>query len=275
MAIKLYWYLVAFVLMFVAIATVRDAVTKPTDTTPLVKAIRKYNVEKVRALLREGASPNERSPLFILQSKSRAKRKWHVEDVSPMKAAIGCTMSMEWDEEHRPKHLDRAYLDKSLQILAMVCNAGASFGAHRHEILPLHDAAIMEGYRTVKVLLDHGADPNQRDKDGQTALHLLAGQHSYGSDLNKCFHMTSRSRKTMQILLRSGGLVDARDQYGRTPFYHASRCGNVTACLVLLAFGADPNAKDIGGMAPTDVAFNEEIEDLISGNVKITDDPDR
>lgn len=275
MAVKLYWFLVAFVLMFVMVATVCDAIKKPVGTTPLVRAIRNSDVDKVRALLREGASPNERSPLFILQSKSRAKRKWRTEDVSPVNIAVQCALSREWDEEHRPKEVDSAYLDKSLQILAMVCDAGASLGARRQEILPLHDATLMEGYRTVQVLLDHGANPNQRDQDGQTALHRLAGQESFRSDRKKCFHMKSRSRKAMQILLRNGGLVDARDQYGRTPFYHASRIGNVTACLVLLAFGADPNAKDIGGMAPIDVAFNQEIEDLITGRVRMADDPDR
>ena len=75
----------------------------------------------------------------------------------------------------------------------------------------------------VTLLLDHGADIERQDKDGQTALHHGAGKGRLGA---------------CQILLARGADANARAKHGVTPLIQAVLNGRQNACRVLLASGA-------------------------------------
>jgi ankyrin repeat protein len=69
-------------------------------------------------------------------------------------------------------------------------------------VTPLHIAAG-RGYRTiVELLLRHGADPNAKDRNGNTPLHYVA--HSYMSDL-------------VCLLLSHGADPAQKNAQGKTP----------------------------------------------------------
>jgi ankyrin repeat protein len=55
--------------------------------------------------------------------------------------------------------------------------------------------------------------------------------------------------ETIEILVKHGAIVDARDDRGRTALMCASRPHNREALLALLKYGADPNAKDYTGLS--------------------------
>jgi cytohesin len=68
---------------------------------------------------------------------------------------------------------------------------------------PLHDLLLLRRPKAVGWLLEHGADPDARDRSGRTALHLAAA--------------AGAGRRVIEQLLAHGARIDARDEAGRTP----------------------------------------------------------
>ena len=86
-----------------------------------------------------------------------------------------------------------------------------------------HDANHGHG-RRVQLLLGHGADPNIKDAEGRTALHLVCAR-GVGAD-------------AIRALVQAGTDPDALDHAGRTPLDHASSARRRTAYEALEALGA-------------------------------------
>jgi len=97
------------------------------------------------------------------------------------------------------------------------------------KVTALHFA---HGPSIVKLLLELGANPDARDAEGRTPLHMERGA------------MPSK----IKALLAAGANPNARDAEGRTPlFYHP---GSPDCVKLLLRAGADPYAKDKKGDTP-------------------------
>jgi ankyrin repeat protein len=79
------------------------------------------------------------------------------------------------------------------------------------------------GWDIVRLLLEHGANPETQDRDGRTAL------------------MNADSRELAELLLDNGANVNATDREQRTALMYAHRLDIVE---LLIARGADVNAKD-------------------------------
>ncbi len=93
-------------------------------------------------------------------------------------------------------------------------NEGAGARALIH-----HDANHGHGSK-VRILLDHGADPNIRDAAGRTPLHLIAAR--------------GVGRETINALVKAGGDLGARDNEGNTPLDLARSAKRQTANRVLM-----------------------------------------
>jgi ankyrin repeat protein len=141
------------------------------------------------------------------------------------------------------------------------------------------------------VLLAAGADPNLRDREGQTALHhgLFADEAeaivrlllAAGADVevvakgdgNGTPLLVARSlfyegrdpllaERVVQLLLEAGADPDARDGEGYTMLMTAvvkRRAGLVGS---LLSLGADPNLRTDAGVSALDMAVREGADDL-------------
>ena len=104
---------------------------------------------------------------------------------------------------------------------------------------PLHEASSEGTSPIVRVLLEHGANPNAPDKFGETALHIA----SWHGDIT-----------VVKLLLEYGAKVDVRDKDGLTPLHKATHNVNTQAVKVLLNHGADPHAKTDKGETPFQLA---------------------
>lgn len=92
---------------------------------------------------------------------------------------------------------------------------------------PLHRAARNGRAETIKTLLAHGADINAKDEEGATPL----------SDA-----VLSRSLEAVNVILAAKPQLDLIDKTGRTPLAIAAGNGYVDMVKALLAAKADPNA---------------------------------
>ena len=133
----------------------------------------------------------------------------------------------------------------------------------------------------VALLLDHGADPNVRDLQERTALHvaldfeenrrgvdlqlaemLLAkgadpalGSHETGV-ANSCVHaaVDHSDAATLRLLLRYDAPHSLPGKGGFTPLALAARVGSLAVLPLLLDAGADPDARTAAGKSARELA---------------------
>lgn len=136
-----------------------------------------------------------------------------------------------------------------------------------------------ENLETATILLNNGCKPNVINKDGKTALHIVAKNGSidfvkllltYGANPNctdMClstplhyaaqesvindFHVETPHAKIMQLLIDSGAYVDAQDTKGCTPLFATVRQRqSIKALICLLKANCQVNITNSQGISP-------------------------
>lgn len=134
---------------------------------------------------------------------------------------------------------------------------------------PLISAAAHGDIEIVRSLLNGGANVNERDRGGNTALlraletphddvaELLLAQQSVDlnaqglSGLTVLMRYVGRDREEMvRKMLERGANVSLQDNDGDTALHNGARRGNVNILRLLLGKGADPNVKNKVGGTP-------------------------
>ena len=113
--------------------------------------------------------------------------------------------------------------------------------------------------KTLELLLQHGADPMIADDQGLTPLHVLMLQLRGSKDI----------ASFVNVLVRSGASVNARDHMLRTPVHYASyataHVGNWLEKLEeLMSFGANVNLQDAEGLTAFHVTTVRDPRHLTS-----------
>ena len=105
---------------------------------------------------------------------------------------------------------------------------------------------------SVELLIAAGADPRNKSKTGDTAMHYAAKGQT--------------TKAVVTVLADAGGDVNARGHGGNTPLHCAARYskgtgGSVVDCL--LALGADPLTRNDLGETAEDVSETPEATNLL------------
>ncbi len=148
-------------------------------------------------------------------------------------------------------------------VSTMLLEEGADpNGRNLQGLSPLHLAANDLRGDTVltALLLASGADPNLRDNSGGTPLHRAVRLQDPG---------------IAQLLLRAGAELDARDSQGQTPLQWAMNRGRMNGPVIeaLGEAGADLRVVDLNGESPLHRAVALQDRRLITRLLELGADP--
>jgi ankyrin repeat protein len=115
--------------------------------------------------------------------------------------------------------------------------------------------------RIARILLAHGADPNERDRGGDLPLPELAfwcvsPEPGPGADRDRL--------GIARLLLSKGARVDAVDDEGKTALYEAAYCNFGAMARLLVSAGASAAAPDRDGRTALDMAAWNSAPDLVA-----------
>ncbi|KAJ9441772.1 hypothetical protein DIPPA_56294 [Diplonema papillatum] len=136
------------------------------------------------------------------------------------------------------------------QIVDMLCRRGAYLQAVKSDgqVTCLYVAAQNGHVQVVRVLLSHGADPNQAKDSGATPLFIASQQNNVDM---------------VQVLLEAGAYPNTPTKTGVSPLMIAAYRGHPMVCRILVNAGADRHQVG-GGRTALEWARANHTDDLVA-----------
>lgn len=179
----------------------------------------------------------------------------------------------------------------SLHITVLSLSLSPSLSQHsRLDINAVDDAGMTSlmwaAYNNNPVvtafLLSQGADCEEKDMDGMTAMHwavhqegvkclelLLKADHTYFKDHKgrTVLHVAAEVGCTggceLVLQLRADAVHDL-DRMGRTPLHYAAACSRVDVCALLLDRGSDASQRDLLGKTAIEYARQKRFDYVVA-----------
>ena len=169
------------------------------------------------------------------------------------------------DYEGATPLIDSAYLGNLASVKALLELGASTEGwEKKHGCSAFLSAARGYGvpgaqHSCMQILLEHGADVNERSLFGKTALMYLAA-HAWSSP-------------DLEYLIKAGADLDVTDYDGETALHRAVHANNLSCTLTLLAAGANPNIRCSIGMMPLHWAALNGVELIVEALLSAGADP--
>ena len=113
----------------------------------------------------------------------------------------------------------------------------------QRKVVPICEAVLAKDMALLKELLIHGADINEKDYNGLTAIYYATQNGDY---------------EITKLLIENGADYEVRDPYGNTPLSNAvfyyKKNSDGSLIKLLIDSGADKNAKNDYGVSPLSLA---------------------
>ncbi|MGO8716607.1 MAG: ankyrin repeat domain-containing protein [Smithella sp.] len=120
-------------------------------------------------------------------------------------------------------------------------------------------AVLVDDKEQTMSLLAEGADPNESNGIGETALFILAGHYRSGKFSNP----PDNALECARILIQKGAAVNSTDIAGWTPLMWAAFNGDVDMLKLLLENGADPKIASQSGHTALSLAKDVDYPDIV------------
>ena len=237
-----------------SLAPIEEGVTDP----PLIRAVSKCNLSMARTLLDLGSDPNfqdltGRSALLLASASGFSRfvieliqRNANVfsPDLSGstvLTAGVGVLEAQAVSAIVQSKHGGREVLNfpdgNGLMPLILACDAAR---------VPV-----------IKVLLNAGANVNQRTRERKERTPLLAAASKCPADV-------------VEELLRRGARADVVDTDGVSPLLEATKRGSERSVKALIDHGADVNRQTVSGDSPASIASTNPTSPMIKQFLGVT-----
>jgi ankyrin repeat protein len=176
-----------------------------TETSALVKAVKKNDVKAVKALLQQGADPNDKDSIDRPALGLAVERGY----TTIVKALVERKADVNAKDEQGTSPL---FLTDDVSIINILLDAGADVNIFHpvfvaNGVTRLMMAAETGNSDVLTLLLKRGAKVDAKGEDGTTALMAAA----MAGELN-----------CLKILLKNGAKVNAKDDFGMTALQRAN-----------------------------------------------------
>ncbi len=215
--------------------------------SPLLFACCVAGVSEVTALLGAGANPNVAnnhgiSPLWIAMQNDDADLALALLDYKPSDVALKANLDQPLGPFGNTLMMQAlAFLSVEAKVTAfvnMLLAKGASVhAANKDKKTALFFALAFDRMGAVRLLLEHGADPNVKDSNQNRPLHFV------------------QSMDAVTLLVSSGAKVNVKNKQGNTPLHVAFALQNRMTANMLISSGGNESSLNNDGQTCRDLAL--------------------
>jgi|GEM_PF-1459785 len=229
----------------------------------LIQAVIDEDLPTVRKLLEAGADPNERDSGFSHKTALAWAATW---DVDAVELLLKHGAPVNASDDYRETPLRQVpYCGSSataVEIAAMLLRHGADLNAiDDYGIPPLFGIARFGLPEVVELLLKHGANANAIRKTQENEMPLLV-------DLLRTQNATSQSARTLELMLAYGANPNAKDtSRGYSALHAVIDASEPQLVRILLRHGASHEEPD-GLSSPLHVALQAYLKAASTNRVK-------
>ena len=240
---------------------VYKAKTQHDMNMKLLGAVRKNDIEAVQSLLAHGTDPNIRDvpdKHLSLWQQIRYAFRWDKQESYDLFAPQKPT-ALELALTSKLMPGDISYVPReNVPIVKALLEAGAhpddtTENDSNENETPLMSAVRNNWLQTVRLLLDHGANPLAHDTEGRIPIHFIS---------DELLGVVQGDQLAIaRLLVERGNDVNAVADNGGTPLMTSIRAHcNTSVILFLLSKGANVNARSHEGESALLVATDSEYE---------------